>query len=238
MRASVIKFLESLQITPRDGSLYEEALRHSSFVNENAERDLASSERLEFLGDAVLQLIITEYLYKNYPDMPEGDLTRARAAVVSTPTLSRRGAELGLGEALVLGRGEEATGGRKRPSVIENAFEALVAALYLDRGLEEARHFVLQTLKEDIALAVSGSYTSDWKTLLQEHLQRQRILPTYSVIAEEGPDHNKTFEVVVMANGFEIGKGRGQSKKEAEQAAARMAMEIVKSETDLARLTI
>lgn len=209
---------------PEKVHLYLRALVHSSYANERGEQGWESNERLEFLGDAVLQLVVSEYLYTRYGSLPEGELTRIRAAVVSTPTLARKGAELGLGRLLLLGKGEEATGGRERASLLENAFEALVGAVFLDGGLEEARRFVLRALEEDIALAARGEYRRDWKTELQELTQREGMAPEYRVVAEGGPDHAKWFEVVVLVGDREAGRGRGRSKKEAEQEAARTAL--------------
>ncbi len=210
--------------SPDKAHLYLRAMVHSSYANERGEEGLASNERLEFLGDAVLQLVVSEYLYTRYGNLPEGELTRIRAAVVSTPTLARKGAELGLGRLLLLGRGEEVTGGRERASLLENAFEALVGAVFLDGGLDEARRFVLRVLEREIALAARGEYRRDWKTELQELVQREGMTPEYRVVAESGPDHAKSFEVVVLVGEREAGRGKGKSKKEAEQEAARTAL--------------
>ncbi len=208
----------------REAGLLRQAFLHSSYVNEHPDQGPLSNERLEFLGDAVLQLLVSEALYHRYAHLPEGELTRARAAVVSTPTLSRRGRELGLGRHLLLGRGEESTGGRDRPSLLENAFEALVGAVYLDGGLEAARGVVERLLGDEIERAVRGETVRDWKTSLQELVQREGRIPEYSVVATSGPDHARTFEVTVQVNGRELGRGTGRSKKEAEQEAARMAL--------------
>lgn len=208
-----------------DEALLRQALVHSSYVNEHPHEVLGSNERLEFLGDAVLQLVVSELLYRRHADLPEGELTRARAAVVSTPTLSRKGRELGLGRFLLLGRGEESTGGRDRPSLLENAFEALVGAVYLDGGLDRARALVERLLGDEIDRAVRGESVRDWKTALQEAVQRDGRAPEYSVVAASGPDHARTFEVVVLVEGRELGRGRGRSKKEAEQEAARVALQ-------------
>lgn len=234
MRAELRSLLNRVGIEPCNDRLYEEATTHSSYVHEHSGKNLVSNERLEFLGDAVIQLVVTEFLYREYPSIPEGDLTRARAAVVSAPTLSRKAQDLGVGDVLLLGRGEEATGGRSRASNLENALEAMAAAVYLDLGLEAARAFIMGVLEEEVRRAVRGSYTHDWKTLLQERLQRQGCFPEYRVTDESGPDHAKTFEVVVMVGGTEIGRGRGRSKKEAEQSAARMALAALDREGILA----
>lgn len=207
-----------------DETVYRQALVHSSYANEHPGAGLASNERLEFLGDAVLQLVVSEYLYKEYASLAEGELTRVRAAVVSSRPLARKAAELGLGRILLLGRGEEASGGRLRPSVLENALEALVGAAFLVGGLERAGRFVLGLLGEEIQAAAAGMRVKDWKTELQE-LTQQRFgcLPEYATVGESGPDHARVFEAAVVVAGRETGRGRGRSKKEAEQEAARDA---------------
>lgn len=222
---------EAMGIEIDDQALYRQALVHVSYSNEHPEGGLASNERLEFLGDAVLQLVVSEYLYNEYPSLSEGELTRARAAVVCTETLSRKGRELGLGGLLLLGRGEESSGGRDRPSLLENAFEALVGAAFLDGGLERARRLVVGALAGDIAAAAGGGARRDCKTELQEWTQRIRpgLVPDYRLVGESGPDHAKVFEVVVEAAGRELGRGVGRSKKSAEQEAARRALEVLRN---------
>lgn len=207
-----------------DEGIYRQALTHSSFINEYPDRGLTSNERLEFLGDAVLQLITSEFLYREFPDLAEGELTRLRAALVSTPTLAERGKALGFGDHLLLGRGEELSGGRGRPSILENAFEAFVGAVYIDRGLAAARDFILRSLEAEIGLLAREGARRDWKTELQEALQRQGLLPEYRLLAASGPDHAKVFEAAVAVRGRELGRGRGRSIKEAEQEAAREAL--------------
>lgn len=213
-----------LKITPDKFLLYQQALVHTSYVNEHPEEALESNERMEFLGDAVLQLVVGEYLYNAYGSLPEGELTRVRSAVVSTPALAAKGAELGLGKLLLLGKGEEQSGGRSRPSLLENAMEAVVGAVFLDGGMGKARSFVLKSLSQEMAEAARGEARRDWKTSLQEASQQKGLMPTYHVVGESGPDHDKTFDVAVLLGGKEAGRGRGRSKKEAEQAAARAAL--------------
>lgn len=223
MITDLSRLADALGIEPGDEAVYRQALIHSSYVNEHPGAGLASNERLEFLGDAVLQLVVSEHLYKEYATLAEGELTRVRASVVSSRCLARKAAELGLGQLLLLGRGEESTGGRQRPSILEDALEALVGAAYLDGGLAQARRLVLNLLGDDIHEAVAGE-RKDWKTELQEFTQqRQGGLPEYVTLAESGPEHAKVFEVAVVMAGRELGRGQGRTKKEAEQEAARNA---------------
>lgn len=206
-----------------DAALFRQALTHSSYVNEHPGAGIASNERLEFLGDAVLQLIVSEHLYRHFESLDEGDLSKVRAAVVSSGTLSRLGGRLGLGRWLTLGRGEEASGGRERPSLLENAFEAVVGALYLDRGYPRTRRAVLRLLGPELDAAAAGGRRKDWKTELQELAQQQAGLPEYVLVGADGPDHAKVFEAAVLIAGREAGRGRGRTKKAAEQEAARQA---------------
>lgn len=205
-------------------ALLIEALTHPSFTNENPQvRE--SNQRLEFLGDAVVGLVISQYLYELFPDWPEGELTKLRAAVVCEPTLAKRSRAMGVGPWLRLGRGESATGGRERDSILADAFEALAGAIYLDAGPEGAQRFVLRELEPEVASARAGRYRLDYKTRLQEHLQRHSPeYPTYRLLSEEGPDHQKRFLVEVIHKEKKMGQGWGRSKKEAEQEAAREAL--------------
>lgn len=204
--------------------LLEAALTHRSYANETpGVRE--SNQRLEFLGDSVLGLVVSEYLYQQNPDWPEGDLSKLRAAVVCEGALARRARALHLGDPLRLGRGEAGTGGRDRDSNLADAFEALVGAIYLDSGLEAARKFVLAQLTPELAAARTGDRIADYKTRLQEHLQRfSAESPVYQMAGEEGPDHAKTFAMTVIWGGRALGRGSGRSKKEAEQEAAREAL--------------
>jgi ribonuclease-3 len=200
------------------------ALTHSSYANEARGR-VDFNERLEFLGDSVLGLTVSDYLYRTYPQLPEGSLTKIRAGVVSEVSLAQIARILGLGEFLRLGRGEENTGGRDRASVLADAMESVIGAIYLDSSLENAKAFVLNLLKPSIETIIAGKGHKDFKTDLQELLQSQSQLEiTYTIIDEEGPDHDKLFTAQVSHGDKVIGQGQGKSKKEAEQEAARNAL--------------
>lgn len=205
-------------------SLLTQALTHSSCVHENRGHGLCHNQRLEFLGDAVLELIISEHLYSVFPDRTEGELTKMRAASVCEPSLAKVARGLDLGRCLRMGRGEERSGGRERPSILADAFEALLGAIYLDQGLVVSREFVLGCLAPIIEDVVAGRLDRDYKTELQEILQQTSPEPlTYKIISESGPDHDKTFTAAVIYRGQIIGNGTGHSKKEAEQHAAKDA---------------
>ncbi|MBI2874164.1 MAG: ribonuclease III [Firmicutes bacterium] len=205
-------------------ALLEQALTHSSFANEHPGAGLKSNERLEFLGDAVLGLAVADYLVRNYHESPEGEMTKARAAVVCEATLAQVAAKLNLGACLTLGRGEELTGGGKRPSILADALEALVGAIYLSHGYEITSRFVIKALSAGLR-RVLGKAANDFKSRLQEIAQREQVGEiTYRVVSEQGPDHSKTFTVEVRVGGAVSGAGRGRSKKEAEQSAARAAL--------------
>lgn len=209
----------------RDTALINQALVHSSYANEKGQKNLASYERLEFLGDAVLQLIISDYLYAKYPDFPEGELTKLRSRIVCEATLVDCAKALDLGEHMYFGRGEELTGGRERASILADCFESVVAAIYLDGSMSSARTFVLRIMEKKIMDAVMGKIFIDYKTRLQEVIQARKITQIrYVVMDEQGPDHNKTFQMNVVINDQVVGTGSGRSKKEAEQLAAKMAL--------------
>ncbi|MDJ0782966.1 MAG: ribonuclease III [Desulfosarcinaceae bacterium] len=211
-----------------DRALLVEALRHSSWVNEHPQENRRDNERLEFLGDAVLNLIIGQLLMQTYPDMREGDLSRTRAKLVSEPQLAALARQLDLGRHLRLGKGEAQTDGRDKSSLLADAFEAALAALYLDGGLDTAAHVVqqlYQTLLRDIP---SHHHHSDYKSRLQEAVQlRHQAVPSYQVVGESGPDHRKIFRVAVRICGL-TAEGEGGSKKKAEQAAAQMGLARLK----------
>lgn len=208
---------------PGDPDLLSQALAHRSWCAEASGQP--SNERLEFLGDAVLGLVVTAHIYAEYPDLPEGELAKVRAAVVSAPTLSQLAGALGVGEALQLGKGEDSSGGRLKPSLLADAMEALIGAVYLDAGMEAAARLVLMLLADRIEDAAAGPGGEDYKTRLQEvSSQRFDQLPLYSV-TDTGPDHAKHFRASVSIAGEERGQGEGRSKKQAEQAAAQMAWE-------------
>jgi len=210
----------------QDKRLLRQALVHSSYIYENKERMDKHNERLEFLGDAVLELVISEYFYLVCSDKPEGELTKMRAMTVCEPSLAEVARRLDLGSYMLMSRGEEKSGGRDRPALLADAFEALLGSVYLDGGLEESRRVALSQLSDVIEQVIAGHAMRDYKTMLQEYLQGQSQDPiSYSVIDETGPDHNKTFTAVVEYQGEIKGKGQGRTKKEAEQQAARMALE-------------
>lgn len=211
--------------TFHDRRLLQNALMHSSYANENRARGCTSNERLEFLGDSVLGMVTAMRLYRLYPDMPEGKLSRLRAELVCEQSLHAVALELGLGSYIRLGRGETRNGGRERPSILADAVEAIIAAIYLDGGLESAQRFILDHILTGLAEG-QMHHVADYKTDLQERVQRKpgQALE-YTLLSESGPDHNKTFTMNVLLNGSEIGRGTGRTKKEAEQSAAKSALE-------------
>lgn len=212
----------------RDRALLATALTHSSYANENRGRG-ECNERLEFLGDSVLGMVVADALFRRFPELPEGRMTRLRAQLVCEESLHRVASELGLGEYVRLGRGEEHTGGRRRTSILADAVEAVIAAMYLDGGLETAKAFI----ERQILSALDGSgpvmRVEDCKTELQELVQKKSGQSlSYELLGESGPDHDKTFTSQVSLNGRPIGSGSGRTKKEAEQAAARAALEALR----------
>ncbi len=214
-----------LGYTFRDRKLLENALMHSSYANERRAAGCTSNERLEFLGDSVLGMVTAEKLYKLFPDLPEGRLSRMRAELVCEQSLHAVALGLQLGDYLLLGKGEVHTGGRERPSILADAVEAIIAAMYLDGGLEVARSFILTHVLAGLDAGVMH-HVIDYKTELQERVQRKADQHLeYRLTGESGPDHNKRFTMAVLLNGAEIGSGTGRTKKEAEQAAAKAALE-------------
>lgn len=202
----------------KDKKLLEQAMTHSSYANEQRISKLNCNERLEFLGDAVLEIVSSEFLFSQYPEMPEGDLTKTRASMVCEPTLAYCAAALELGSFLFLGKGEETTGGRSRNSIVSDALEALIGAIYLDGGFASAKEFIHRFILNDME---HKKLFYDSKTILQELVQSQSDLPlVYSLLKEEGPDHSKRFEVAALLGDGEIGRGSGRTKKAAEQLAA------------------
>ncbi len=201
------------------------ALTHSSYANENRGDGISSNERLEYLGDAVLELISARYIYDLKPAMPEGKMTRLRSELVCEQSLHAVALELGLGSYIRLGHGEARNGGRERPSILADAVEAIIAAIYLDGGLESAQRFILDHILTGLAEG-QMHHVADYKTDLQERVQRKpgQALE-YTLLSESGPDHNKSFTMNVLLNGSEIGRGTGRTKKEAEQSAAKSALE-------------
>ena len=217
---------KKLQYTFKNREFLSEALNHSSYANEHRNAGVNSNERLEFLGDSVLGFVTAEFLFKTYGKLPEGDLTRMRAALVCEQSLFEVAKLLGLGQYLRLGKGEEAGGGRERQSILADAVEAVFAAVYLDGGMENVRTLIYRVL---LSKAPAAEERRDYKTTLQEVVQRKsgQVL-TYHMVDESGPDHNKTFVFSVHLNGQPIGQGSGHSKKEAEQSAAKNALEKLK----------
>lgn len=204
----------------------DNALTHSSYANES-KRGAKSNERLEFLGDAVLSIVVSDYIYKNCPNLPEGDLSKLRASLVCEKSLCRFSKALGVGQYLRLSRGERNLKGQERPSILADAFEAIIASIYLDGGMEEARKFILSYIEPEIKNSKPRAF-KDYKTTLQEIIQKNpEEHLSYVLTGEEGPDHDKHFFVEVHLNSNVIGKGGGRSKKEAEQQAAREALELM-----------
>jgi ribonuclease-3 len=211
-----------LGVQPRRPALLRQALTHKSAEQE---LNLPANERLEFLGDAVLDLVLAEHLFHTHPDLAEGDLTKVKAVAVSEPVLAEVARELGVGLFLLLARGEEQSGGRDRSSILADAMEAIFAAVYLDRGLRAARDLVLRLLGDRLHMIESREYEPDYKTVLQEKIQEvHRTPPTYRVVSQTGPDHDRTFVAEVRIGKTALGSGAGKSKKQAEQAAARQAL--------------
>lgn len=211
----------------KDINLLKTALSHSSYANEK-KNGYHSNERLEFLGDSVLSIIVSDYIFKHYNDMPEGDLTRLRASLVCEKALCSFSRELELGNYLLLGKGEDKSGGRERDSILADAFEAVLAAIYIDGGIESARELALKFVSIELAHSSQDDSFKDYKTLLQEIIQRNpEESVSYFLTGESGPDHDKVFEVEVRLNSNVIGKGSGKNKKRAEQMAAKQALELM-----------
>jgi len=212
--------------------LLNQALTHTSYAYE-AEKGTLQNERLEFLGDVVLSLAVSEYIYEKYPEYPEGELAKIRAMVVSRTMLAQLARILSLGEFILLGKGEERTGGRKRGSILADTFEAVLGAMYLDMGFEPARKFILEQLTEEIESISTHEYVRDYKTQFQEYTQRKnKCLPVYKLVRVRGPDHRQFFEITVSVKGTVIAAGEGANKKEAEQNAAYHAIQIIGKEAE------
>ena len=210
----------------RDRGLLEHALTHTSRANEDVSGGVADNESLEFLGDAVLGFVIADLLFREFPTYNEGQKSKIKASLVSTGTLARQADRLSLGEHLLLGRGEEKTGGRRKQALLADCYEALIAAVYLDGGIEQARAFIAREFRPLIDDVKQGAVAGqDYKSALQEHLQAgERPLPEYRLTGTMGPDHRKQFQVAVVVSGEVLAEGSGASKKEAEQDAARLAL--------------
>ena len=227
-RAALVRLSVQIGVSFSNLSLLDEALTHPSYTNE-AKDDIPHNERLEFLGDAVLELASSTYLYAHFPECSEGALTKMRASLVQSETLARLARQMDLGSYLLLGRGELLGGGADRQNNLENAFEAVVGAVYLDGGWETARDYVARQLSAE-ARSVEGSHVArDYKTALQEHIQQKHHATiSYQLVGETGPDHDKRFTTIVLLGGTAMGEGTGRSKKEAEQQAAAAALERIR----------
>lgn len=219
-------FEQKIGITFKNKDLLKQAFIHRSFINEHRDLSLAHNERLEFLGDAVLELAITHYLFEKYPEKTEGDLTAYRAALVNANSLSQVGTDIGVNDFLLLSKGESKDMGRARQFIIANAVEAVIGAIYLDQGYEQAKEFVLKNIISLIDAIVSSGALVDAKSLFQERAQEQKgITPAYQIVRETGPDHDKQFVVGVFLNEAMIASGEGSSKQIAEQDAAKNALQ-------------
>lgn len=225
-RETLHELQEKIGYQFQDEALLGQALTHSSFSNEQKINRLDDYERLEFLGDAVLELVTSEFLYKENADMPEGQLTRLRASMVCEPALAYCAKDIDLGSYILLGKGEEATGGRNRDSITSDVMEAVIGAIYLDGGLEKARDYICRFVLSDLEDKI---LFMDSKTLLQEEIQKKSDAQLrYELVGETGPDHNKQFSVTAYLNGKAIGSGVGRTKKAAEQQAAYEALKKIK----------
>lgn len=224
IRENQARLEKKLGVAWRDPSLLNQALTHSSYTYESRQNGPDSNQRLEFLGDAVLELVISDYLYRQYPDRDEGDLTKLRAAVVCEPSLARVARDLNLGMCMFMGRGEERSGGRERPSILADAFEALLGAVYLDQGLQKSGELAICCLEPVLKDVLEGRSDRDYKTELQEIVQQRGGEVQYMILQEDGPDHHKVFTAGVYFRGELAGRGSGRSKKDAEQQAAKEAL--------------
>ena len=217
---------EKIGYTFQNKELLKKALTHTSYAYEN---NIESNEKLEFLGDSILEFVSSKYLYENYPELKEREMTNVRATVVCEKSLHKVAKMHDFSDFLYLGRSERKMGGQERPAILADSVEAVIAAIYLDGGIEQAEKFIIQSLKEDIEIATKHVGDKDYKTVLQEKLQEHGdVKIEYEIIKEEGPDHNKSFEVQVSCNGKKLAKGKGRSKKEAQMNAAQKALEKLK----------
>lgn len=223
------ELIKKLKIKFSNYSLLNLALSHKSYVNEIKSNN-QNNERLEFLGDSVLGLIVTEYLYKKLPDYPEGELARIKSFIVSEESLSKVGKRLGINKFILVGKGEAISGGRDKKAIIADTFEALLGAYYLDSNYNKVRDFVIKQLEDEIKLVLDTKQGNDYKTLLQEYIQKKyKDCPKYKLFEEKGPEHDKTFSMQVVINDKILGKGEGKSKKEAEKNAAKNAFNKIRS---------
>lgn len=220
------KLENEIKYTFKNKELLKKALTHTSYANE---KRIESNEKLEFLGDSILEFISSKYLYSNYPSLKEGEMTKVRATVVCEKSLYKIAKKHNFSEFLYLGKSEQLTGGKDRPAILADSVEAIMAAMYLDGGLKEVEKFIINNLKEEIEIATKHVGDRDYKTVLQEKLQEHGdVRIVYEITKEEGPDHNKSFEAQVSLNGKVLAKGKGKSKKEAHMQAAKKALENMK----------
>ena len=220
---NIEKLEQEIHYEFKDKSLLKKALTHTSFANE---KQVESNEKLEFLGDSILEFISSIYLYKNYPKLKEGEMTKVRATVVCEDSLYKIAKRHNFSDFLYLGKSEKLSGGKNRPAILADSVEAVIAAMYLDSGIESANKFIIENLKSEIEEATKHVGNKDYKTVLQEKLQEHGdVKIVYEIIKESGPDHNKSFEAQVSLNGKILAKGEGKSKKEAQMQAAKRALE-------------
>lgn len=219
------KFEKDMGFSFKDKSLLKQAFTHRSYINENKGIGFSHNERLEFLGDAVLELVMTEFLFKEFPDKQEGELTSYRAALVNTVTISKIASDIGMNEYLLLSKGEFKDIGRARQVILANTFEAMIGAIYIDSGYDEAKNFISKNLSNKITTIIEKSLWKDPKSLLQEKAQEfMSITPNYKTLSESGPDHNKLFTVGLYLGDDVVSEGKGHSKQEAQEDAARIAL--------------
>lgn len=225
--------MEPIPYTFKNPKLFEQALTHRSYANEGHRKDVRSYERLEFLGDSLLSVVISEFLFLNNTEMAEGELSKMRADIVCEQSLAQVARKLNLGQHLKLSRGEENTGGRNRDSLLSDVVESTIAAVYLDSGFEEMKRYVLSIMKDTILAAREGKLVRDNKSSLQELLQKKGLEnPEYVMLCESGPDHNKSFTFAVAVKGKQIAEGSGKTKKEAEQEAAKKALALMQQKAE------
>lgn len=222
------EILKKIHINYRNYNILNLALSHRSYVNEHNLSD--NNEKLEFLGDSILGFIITEYLYLNYPDHNEGDLARIKSVVISENTLSKVASGIGLNDVLLIGKGEESSGGRNKKTIISDAFEAFIGSYYLDSNFSKVKELIIRLFKDEIELVVENKHEKDYKTLLQEYSQKKfKVCPIYSLRSKNGPEHDTIFVMEVKINGLVYGVGSGKSKKDAEKLAAKNAYQKINS---------
>lgn len=230
-KAEMLSLAKSLNIKMNNYNLLDIALTHTSYAHESKLHPKPiHNERLEFLGDSVLSLIVTTYMYKNYPKMNEGNLTKLRAYLVCEDSLAKYSKKIGIGKYLKLGKGEIISGGRERESILADAFEAVLGSYYIDQGLEKATEYLLNMMIDELKKVAEVGVWKDYKTRLQEIVQKEGSVEiTYELQGEHGPDHEKMFDTAVFVNGKLLGRGTGKSKKEAEQNAAQLAIESIEN---------